>query len=141
MPEWTPERIQLRRQAGWRIPGNTVKVDRSTRWGNPFRVDSGRSAAQAVEDFRLWVTGAPMPYADLIVVPPSMEEIRAVLAGKNLACWCPAAQPCHADVLLALANMRHDAATPMTTDGALAMGKSRELRVGAKQSANDQPRQ
>lgn len=26
------------------------------------------------------------------------------LAGKNLACWCPLDQPCHADVLLELAN-------------------------------------
>ena len=26
------------------------------------------------------------------------------LAGKNLACWCPLDQPCHADVLLKIAN-------------------------------------
>lgn len=26
------------------------------------------------------------------------------LRGKNLACWCPLDQPCHADVLLELAN-------------------------------------
>lgn len=26
------------------------------------------------------------------------------LRGKNLACWCPLNQPCHADVLLKLAN-------------------------------------
>lgn len=28
----------------------------------------------------------------------------AALAGKDLACWCPLDQPCHADVLLELAN-------------------------------------
>lgn len=33
-----------------------------------------------------------------------VDVIRAELAGKNLACWCPLDQPCHADVLLALAN-------------------------------------
>ena len=33
-----PRRIQLRRTAGWRMPLNTVKVDRSTKWGNPFVV-------------------------------------------------------------------------------------------------------
>lgn len=26
------------------------------------------------------------------------------LRGKNLACWCPEGQPCHADVLLEVAN-------------------------------------
>lgn len=26
------------------------------------------------------------------------------LEGKDLACWCPLDQPCHADVLLELAN-------------------------------------
>lgn len=40
----------------------------------------------------------------------TVEEIRAELAGKNLACWCPLVDtdgnpvPCHADVLLELAN-------------------------------------
>lgn len=33
-----------------------------------------------------------------------VEEIRAELAGKDLACWCPLSSPCHADVLLELAN-------------------------------------
>jgi hypothetical protein len=26
------------------------------------------------------------------------------LRGRDLACWCPLDQPCHADVLLELAN-------------------------------------
>lgn len=33
-----------------------------------------------------------------------VEQVREALAGKNLACWCPLDQPCHADVLLELAN-------------------------------------
>lgn len=33
-----PERIQLSRRKGWKMPPNTVKVDRSTPWGNPFAV-------------------------------------------------------------------------------------------------------
>jgi hypothetical protein len=32
------------------------------------------------------------------------EDIRRDLAGKNLACWCPLWAPCHADVLLRIAN-------------------------------------
>jgi hypothetical protein len=34
-----PKRIQLRRTKGWRMPANTVKVDRSAKYGNPFRTD------------------------------------------------------------------------------------------------------
>ena len=30
------ERIRLSRQRGWRMPEGAVKVDRSTKWGNPF---------------------------------------------------------------------------------------------------------
>jgi hypothetical protein len=36
--------------------------------------------------------------------PPSIEPIRADLGGRNLACWCRIGEPCHADVLLELAN-------------------------------------
>ncbi len=35
---------------------------------------------------------------------PPLEEIRAELRGKDLACWCPLDGPCHADVLLEIAN-------------------------------------
>ncbi|MBM4480356.1 DUF4326 domain-containing protein [Rhodococcus hoagii] len=35
---------------------------------------------------------------------PTYHEIRAELAGRDLACWCPLDQPCHADVLLEIAN-------------------------------------
>lgn len=31
-----PDRITLSRARGWRMPESTVKVDRTTRWGNPF---------------------------------------------------------------------------------------------------------
>lgn len=32
------------------------------------------------------------------------EVVRRELAGKDLACWCPLTEPCHADVLLGVAN-------------------------------------
>jgi hypothetical protein len=35
---------------------------------------------------------------------PTSEYIRAHLAGKDLACWCTPGDPCHADVLLEIAN-------------------------------------
>lgn len=88
-----PERIQLRRTKGWRMPPNTVKVSRPGKWGNPYTVaEYGRELA--VRNYRrrldcLRVIGAL-----------DLSELR----GKNLACWCKLGEPCHADVLLELAN-------------------------------------
>ena len=36
--------------------------------------------------------------------PWGADRIRNELAGSDLACWCPLGQPCHADVLLEIAN-------------------------------------
>ena len=36
--------------------------------------------------------------------PPTVDAIRSALAGRNLACWCPAGGPCHADLLLRIAK-------------------------------------
>ena len=36
--------------------------------------------------------------------PPTPDAIRTALAGRNLACWCRAGSPCHADSLLEIAN-------------------------------------
>jgi hypothetical protein len=87
-----PKRVQLSRKAGWRMPPNTVKVDRSTRWGNPFRVGVGgcATAAEAASAYRCLM----------------LSEGRDVtpLHGRNVACWCRLDQPCHGDVLLELAN-------------------------------------
>lgn len=110
-----PERMQLRRTKGWRKPENSVVVARPSKWGNPYRIDDYREdwpdctdeelRSMAVSDFRGLVEGrwdhlenpAPPSY-------PSVDEIRAQLAGRNLACWCPLGTPCHADVLLEVAN-------------------------------------
>lgn len=55
------------------------------------------SVQQVVEQFRQMVhEGKTPPYA--------LANIREELRGKNLACFCRTDQPCHCDVLLALAN-------------------------------------
>jgi hypothetical protein len=96
-----PVRVQLSRRKGWRMPANTVSVARPGRFGNPFKhpemLDGtpwGQTRARhhAVEDFRDALEEGSL------VLP--LEELR----GKNLACWCPLLEPCHADVLLELAN-------------------------------------
>jgi Domain of unknown function (DUF4326) len=104
-----PERIQLRRSKGWRMPSNTVKVDRNTKWGNPFRVKPGRPREYAITLFRHMLCGFISVSDD-----PTMEAQDAYremaerdcgeLRGKNLACWCRIGDPCHADILLELAN-------------------------------------
>jgi hypothetical protein len=37
-----PDRITLSRTKGWKMPENTVKVDRSTAWGNPYQAGQDR---------------------------------------------------------------------------------------------------
>ena len=101
----TPIRIQLRRAKGWRMPPNTVKVDRSTRWGNPYRLHGDgypMTPAVAVGCFTALVNaGQGWVMRDQLT---DLDDVRRELAGKNLACWCPLDQPCHADVLLWLAT-------------------------------------
>ena len=99
-----PQRVQLKRSAGWKMPANTVKVDRTTRWGNPFTVAECGSIALAVAQHGRWMRGEIAAPGG--VEPPPRETLRAALAGRNLACWCALNGPCHADLLLALANPR-----------------------------------
>jgi Domain of unknown function (DUF4326) len=100
-----PQRVQLKRLKGWRMPPNTVRVDRATRWGNPMRARAGYTAAAAVADYRRWLMGTLRPSpVGAPLTQPTLEDIRQHLKDKNLACWCAPGQPCHADVLLELAN-------------------------------------
>lgn len=100
-----PKRIQRKRTKGWRMPEGAVYVGRPTRWGNPFRVRGERyhqgiqqSAEQAVRRFR---ESLHLAHIQLGCTP---AEIRDKLRGKDLACWCPLDRPCHADILLEIAN-------------------------------------
>jgi hypothetical protein len=93
-----PKRVQLSRRKGWRMPPGAVKVDRSTRWGNPFPADQdgGGNRLYLVSLYRSYIGKAEQAHL--------RDAIRTELRGKDLACWCPPDQPCHADVLLELAN-------------------------------------
>lgn len=95
----SPQRIQRRRVKGWRMPAGAVYVGRGAKWGNPFRGARGDSA-DAVALFRDMIQRAPLDDKGRSL----SETIPLELAGKDLACWCPLDQPCHADVLLELAN-------------------------------------
>lgn len=88
-----PERIQQKRTKGWKMPPNTVSVARPHLWGNPYRVSAECTPAEAVAAYRRLVEDGAYRRQHL-------HKLR----GKNLACFCPLDQPCHADVLLELAN-------------------------------------
>lgn len=125
------KRVQQRRTKGWRLPPGAVIVSRPSRWGNPFKVGSdgvgfsgpmlgegagyynaadprfcdvslgALTAAQAVTLYRDDLT------ASIEEGGADYDELRQALAalrGHDLACWCPLDQPCHADVLLEIAN-------------------------------------
>lgn len=49
-------------------------------------------------------TGSRVVLIDDVDVPSYPRAEIARLRGHDLACWCPLDQPCHADVLLELAN-------------------------------------
>lgn len=105
-----PERVQLSRAKGWRIPPGTVKVDRSTKWGNPFIVGRHGTQAECVDLFNKLAHGyiCISKGTDLATTQSNflktLVEDLAELRGKNLACWCKLGAPCHADVLLKIAN-------------------------------------
>ena len=85
-PPSGPRRVRLQRTKGWRKPPDAVVVARPSRWGNPFTAEDAGSRAAALVAFRTRLAGPP--------------ELR----GRDLACWCPLEGPCHADVLLEIAN-------------------------------------
>jgi hypothetical protein len=107
----TPRRVQLRRAKGWRIPANTVKVDRTTLFGNPFSVkEHGHDRAVALH--RAWLTGRSIGKGlskELLQRCKTVLEALPALRGKNLACWCPLPEHgepdnCHAALLLEPSN-------------------------------------
>jgi hypothetical protein len=100
-----PERVQLSRAKGWKMPPNTMSVARPTIWGNPFRVGmlGVPDAAAAVALFERAVKRRDI-LDDRARFIFAGDRLNAFVRGKNLACWCNLDSPCHADVLLRLAN-------------------------------------
>lgn len=118
-----PMRIQRSRAKGWRMPPGAVYVGRGSRWGNPWRViqtrngqwwcempgprgrrgplpDREMAALTAVAAYRRMITHPLERAVELDFGPEQIVRLR----GKHLACWCAIGQPCHADVLIEIAN-------------------------------------
>jgi hypothetical protein len=116
--EAKPKRIQLKRTKGWKMPTNTVAVTRPGKFGNPFTITAAIESEYATKEtaqrfvvdcFRDWI-GPSQSGRDWWQGPRSTRKRIAILSGleslrgKNLACWCKPGEPCHADVLLEIAN-------------------------------------
>lgn len=104
-----PKRIQRQRTKGWRMPANTVYVGRPSKWGNPYRVgdadlilrDRKLTPKSCVRMFEWYLEGKKLLNQK---VAKDLKDLR----GKDLACWCSLDQPCHADVLLRIANEKEN---------------------------------
>ena len=112
-----PVRLQLSRRKGFKLKSPNglpvVKVDRTTKWGNPFKVDRWNDAGMCVKKYKQFVENNIWSW-------PNKHDIKENLNGKNLACWChlcevhakgkpfdvdcSACDPCHADPLGKIAN-------------------------------------
>jgi hypothetical protein len=115
-----PKRIQLSRAKGWHLPPRAVKVDRTTRFGNPYVIGGPVDMKQV----RRWgwnispegrrfvcddATQAVAKFRHALFWDSAIHDfIRNELGGKDLACWCALDQPCHADVLMEIANSDAD---------------------------------
>ena len=107
MKRKAPQRIQ--RKSNHVLPDGSVYVGRPSQWGNPFVAGTTathpthrgavrvRDAVHAKTLFELWLS--------VTDVGKAMRRAAEVeLRAKSLACWCELDEPCHADVLLEIAN-------------------------------------
>jgi hypothetical protein len=70
-----------------------IYVGRPTKFGNPFLINVHGTRDEVIELYR----------KRLMSNPKLIAAAKLELAGRDLVCWC-APQPCHADVLLEIAN-------------------------------------
>lgn len=89
------------------MPEGVKYVGRPSKWGNPYGISGETDAAAAVALYRDMLNRAPVGVfeGDFSRRGETVfETIRRQLRGYDLACWCPLDSPCHADVLLEIAN-------------------------------------
>jgi hypothetical protein len=115
-----PKRIQRKRTKGWRMPEGAVYVGRPSRYGNPWVIrhigrfgkmlgaywmvqDTTRnwypSSQRVAQRFAVWMFRR-FVRNQFVQRRLPLDELR----GKDLVCWCRLDTPCHADILLELAN-------------------------------------
>ncbi len=98
-----PKRIQLTKD----VPENTIYVGPCSKWGNPWHIEQfGRVQAYVYFEAAMKNQATEWGEGAHYINPPQgdLSELR----GKDLACLCPLNQPCHASILLELANTVND---------------------------------
>ena len=101
------------------MPDDVVYVGRPSVWGNPYCVarigkttwqvthhssvlceyvsrTGNEARSDAVERLRRLFEHDRDPWGK--------DRVRSELRGRDLACWCPDGAPCHADLLIEIAN-------------------------------------
>lgn len=71
-----------------------VLIDRTTKWGNPFKIVADGTRSEVIEKYRKWIK-----------TRPELLEVLDELDGKVLGCWCKPNR-CHGDILVELVNQR-----------------------------------
>jgi len=116
-----PIRVQRKRVKGYRMPENTKSVTRPGKFGNPYKIGmhnifdiKDRITDKSLKDYLIEKNGENkyhtvedvlLAYRQKINGSQAMQRvIKYYLKGKNLACFCPLDKPCHADILLEVAN-------------------------------------
>jgi len=97
------QRIRLSRAKGWRKPENAVVVSRPGRWGNPYVIGTPENGGNITRQMAVEHYERALRDGRLV---RKLEDVRELI-GKDLACWCPLDEPCHADVLLKIARRMH----------------------------------
>lgn len=118
-----PKRIQRKRTKGFRLPARTLCVSRPSIWGNPYSFEEFGKLALPL--FRNTVLGVWNPalfdgesdakrllaydlhrqWQRRFAYRDPLDTLRPTLSEYDfIACWCKEGEPCHADILLDLAN-------------------------------------
>jgi len=95
-----PKRIRRSRAKGWRKPTGAIVVSRPSFFGNPFVVGTPENGGNITPEVAVAEFRKALLDGRLQIKLSNLFELR----GRDLVCWCPLDQPCHADVLIELAN-------------------------------------
>lgn len=89
------------------MPANTKKVDRTTPYGNPYKV-TPQLLALHKGDVRSATASCVASFVDFLEDSEEGRELvrraKRELRGRNLGCWCRIGEPCHGDAWLKIAN-------------------------------------
>ena len=70
---------------------NSIRIDRKSRWGNPYVIGRDGDRTSVIEAHRKWL------WKEIKQERVSLQDL-SKLANQDLACWC-APKPCHGHTL------------------------------------------